>query len=117
MVHAYQESGQGEQAIPHQQFLRSCLRSVHESGFGTNFRTAYFVISLDEEYQFLNFFGVVQGFEYRGNRRTVDHEGHLFDVFEVHWLKTGQVGEIYFNIDLIRKGVDESRAELPSGES
>jgi len=49
IIKAYLETGEKEKAIPHQHFLRSCLRSVHRSGDGQSYRTAYIAISLDED--------------------------------------------------------------------
>jgi len=114
IIKAYLETGEKEKVIPHQHFLRSCLRSVHQSGDGQSYRTAYIAISLDEEYMFLNFIGgPVLGLEYQGQQRFAEHNGHGFDIFEVQQAKTGQEGEIYFNIDLIRKGVADGRAREP----
>jgi len=113
IVRAYLETGQKERAIPHQQFLRSCLRSVHQSGYGQSYQAAYVVISLDEEYMFVRFFGATEGFQYQGQRRYAEYGDHAFDVFVIHDLKTGRKGEVFFNIDLIRKGVADGRDKQP----
>lgn len=113
IIQAFLETGEKEKVVPHQHFLRSCLRSVHQSGDGQSERTAFIVISLDEEYSFLRLIGPMEGFQYEGQRRFAERNGHGFDVFEVHQAKTGQEVEIYFNIDLIRKGVADGRAGEP----
>jgi hypothetical protein len=115
LIEACLDASQEERAVPHQHFLRSCLRSIHGSGYGNSFRNAYVVISLDEEYAFLRMFGAIDGFEYRGKRRLAEDAGHAFDVFEVQ-RKGGDKDEIYFNIDLITKGVREERARLPDAK-
>ena len=116
LTDVYLHVGEDEQAVPHQQFLRSCLRSVYHSGDGQSDRTAYVVVSLDEEYRFLELFGPMEGYQYQGQARYAEHNGHAFDIFEVQHTETGQRREIYFNIDLIRKAVAAGRAELPQAE-
>ena len=110
LVNACSRTGQQAQAVPHQHFLRSCLRSIHQSGFGQSYPTAYVVISEDEESLFLRFQGAMEGFVGQRQRRYLEHEGHFFDLVQVRHGKTAEESEIYFNLDLIFRGVAEGRA-------
>jgi hypothetical protein len=111
LVKAYLSTNQEEKVVPHQQFLRCCIRSIYQSGSGQSYQTAYVVISLDEEYELIGFLSAMEGFTYRRQRRYVEHGGHRLDIFEVRNTKTGEKSEIYFNLDLVFKGVAEGRAK------
>jgi hypothetical protein len=115
LVDAYMRAGQEQQAVPHQHFLRSCIRSIYQSGYGQDYGTAYVVISPDEEAQFIRFLGAMEELEYQRQRRYVEHEGRHFDVIEVLKKKTGEKAEIYLDVELVFKGVDERRANPVSG--
>lgn len=110
LVDAYLRTGQETQAVPHQHFLRSCLRSIHQSGLGQSYSTAYVVISQEEETYFLRFQGAMEGVVVQRPRRYLEHEGHRFDLFQVQDGKTGERSEIYFNLDLVFRGIAEGRA-------
>jgi hypothetical protein len=110
VIQGYHQTGQDENALPHEQFLRNWMRSVYESGTGENYQTARVAVSLDEEYMFLRFYGALQGFEYRGSQRLYQRDGHYYDSFEIYKYKEKQAVEIYFNIDLIMNCVKEGRA-------
>jgi len=115
LIDAYLSLGQEQQAVPHQHFVRSCIRSIYQSGYGQDYRTAYVVISPDEEQFFTIFSGAMEKLEYQRPRRYVEHEGCHFDVFEVLKEKTGEKSEIYLNVELVFKGVAEGRAKPASG--
>ncbi len=80
-------------------------------GDGLSMKTAYPVLSLDEEYAVLQ----VAGWEPLG-RRATEEEGHVFDIFEARRPQDGTLAVICFNIDLIVRSVREGRGVLPPGD-
>lgn len=113
---AYKQAGDEEKAAYHQTFGGSLVQSILQSGDGSSFRSAFVVVSLDEQYAMLPVLGAVRGGQQLQlqRQRLSSHEGHMFDVFEVSDMKTGGNSEVYFNIDLIVKAVQEGRVEMPS---
>lgn len=71
------------------------LNSIYESGDGTSPKTAYIVIATDEEYAFLDWFGL----EFKGQALVISG-GYSFDSMKATNPKTKKEYEIYFNIEL-----------------
>lgn len=108
-VLAYTQLGDEQRAAHHQKFVRHWAGSILNSGDGRSPDTAFIVMSLDEEFALLKVLGISPTLQHLDMQ-----DDHVFDIFEFADPQTGQSCRIYFNIDLIVKGVREGRAEMPS---
>lgn len=83
-------------ASHHQFVAQGLLNSIAASGDGRSPESAFAVVSAPEEYAIAR----VMGADVREQalRRTID--GHAFDVLTLEDPKTGDVRQLYFNVDL-----------------
>jgi hypothetical protein len=79
----------------HRFMVNNLLYSIVSSGDGTSPAKAYYMISVKEEYNFLD----ILGFEIVKRLPTIQESGHYYDVFQVKHPKTGNIHTVYFNID------------------
>lgn len=105
----YGQVGNTERVAYYQKFVKHWWDSLSQSGDGRSHLTAFIVVNLNEEFTALNLLQAQQQ-----QQRLEEQTGHFFDVWTVRNPKTGERAEIYFNIDLVVKGVQEGRAQLPS---
>lgn len=108
---AYERLGDTPRAERHGRFVRGWLDALAALGDGLSTKTAFPVLSLDEEYALLQ----VSGWEPIG-RRTMEENGHVCDIFEARRLSDGMLAVVCFNIDLIVRSIQEGRGVLPPGE-
>ena len=91
---AYQETGNSEKAELHKFIADGLLNSIKSSGDGKTTKTAYEVISINEEY------GVVRSLGLRPIKQAlVQDKGHSYDALTVIDPQTNQESIIYFNVD------------------
>lgn len=91
---AYRETGNQEQAAYHKAIDQLLFLSLLDGGNGTKSETAIDVITVDEEYAFLNFSRL------KNKSQTVlQANGHKYDKMTVVDPATGKTFEIYFCID------------------
>lgn len=91
---AYQETGNAEKAALHKFMADGLLNSIKSSGDGKTPKTAYEVISINEEY------GVVRSRGLRPIKQAlVQDKGHSYDALTVTDPQTNQESTIYFNVD------------------
>jgi len=82
------------------------MDSIIDSGDGLSYSTAFHVITIDEEDATLQALQLTSE-----ERRSVVHRGTEFDVHTARNIKTGDVREVYFNIDLPKKWQDRQIAK------
>ncbi len=70
------------------------IDSIIQSGDGTNQNKAFYMISVKEEYSFIN----LMGFKNLERYTTTDSNGQSYDVFTLENIKTGKKHLVYFNI-------------------
>jgi hypothetical protein len=80
----------------------SLVDSIVRQGDGKSFETAFQVISVDEEYAVLAVFGLV-----RVEQSLVEHGGSEFDVLTVRSRKSGNEFQLFFNIDIPKKWLNQ----------
>jgi len=93
---AFAETGKRERADYHQFVSEGLVQSILDSGDGQSEKTAYAVVTVDEEYALLRVWGF--GLRSQGLRHA---EGHSYDVLTVIDRQTNEEKRIYFNIDPI----------------
>lgn len=91
----YGQLGDSIKSKFHYNIYDGLLNSIYQSGDGRTPQTAYIVISIKEEYQFLHWFN----FQVRGQSRK-GSDGYSFDLMSVTDPNTNDDLEIYFNIEL-----------------
>jgi tetratricopeptide (TPR) repeat protein len=91
---AYQETGNAERAELHKYMADGLLSSIKASGDGKTTKTAFEVISINEEY------GLVRSLGLRPIKQAlVNDKGHSYDALTVIDPQTNQQSIIYFNVD------------------
>ncbi len=83
-------------AAHHQFVAQGLLNSIAASGDGKAPESAFAVVSAPEEYAIARVMGA--DVQEQARRRTI--EGHTFDVLTIENPKTGDVRQLYFNVDL-----------------
>lgn len=79
----------------HRAVFLGLIASIQKSGDGKTPKTAYVVISTDEEYVLFNYLG------YKASAQALLNEGgHSYDLMTVTNTKTNEELKVYFNIDL-----------------
>jgi hypothetical protein len=91
---SHRELGHTEKSDFHKYVFQNLIKSVSDSGDGKTMETAFVVISVDEEYVWLNFNGLRMT-----NQSLVDDKGHRYDKMTTTDPKTNQAVSYYFNID------------------
>jgi Domain of unknown function (DUF4919) len=92
---AHREIQETEKADFHQAVFSGLLKSITDSGDGKSKKSAFVVISVDEEYVVLRILGL------RPNKQSVAHDGaHSYDVMETIDLASGNAVTLYFNVDI-----------------
>ena len=106
LASAYRESGDIQNADKIREQWMSLVDSILESGNGREFKTAFQVISVSEEYAVLRVLGLQPT-----RQSVVPHESSSFDVMQVKDPRSGKDFTFYFNIDLPKKwlGIQLSR--------
>jgi hypothetical protein len=92
---AYQAMGKADEAGAHEKILNALLDSIRQSGDGKSPETAYFVVTVQEEYIFLNRVLNVRA----KSQDWVRKDGHFYDRLAVPDSTTNQVGYLWFNAD------------------
>jgi len=84
------------EAAVHRKILNALLDSIQRSGDGKSPETAWFVVTISEEYIFLATRLSLQ----RTQQGLVRKDGHVYDELEVLDPKTGQKQKVWFNTDV-----------------
>jgi hypothetical protein len=85
-----------EEAALHERLLNALIESIRTSGDGAGPQTAWFVVTIPEEYLFLNrVLGVT-----RKSQSLVNQGGHSYDRLEVIDSKTNETRYVWFNTDI-----------------
>jgi Domain of unknown function (DUF4919) len=92
---ALKKLGRDQDAAFEHKVVEAYLQSITSSGDGRSSETAYFVVSEDEEYFFIN---IVMGVGLPESQSLVQRNGHSFDLLKIKD-KDGSVQEIWFNVD------------------
>lgn len=92
---AYQALGRTNEAAAHEKILSALLDSIRQSGDGKSPETAYFVVTVQEEYIFLNRVLHVRA----TSQNWVRKDNHLYDRLLVPDLSTNQSTYLWFNAD------------------
>lgn len=90
----YKRMGDETKSAYHLKFVKGILNSILQSEDGRSYKTAFMVISIQEEHGVLRSLGIKPT-----NHCMEEHDGHQFDVFDYYDSETGQAAKIYFNID------------------
>lgn len=84
-----------ERADFHRFVYESLIKSILSSGDGKSPKTAFVVISVDEEYALLDYLGLG-----RGSQALINIEGHSYDQLMLTNRKTNERADYFFNIDI-----------------
>jgi hypothetical protein len=85
-----------EGAAMHEELVNAMIASIQKSGDGTGPQSAWFVVTIPEEYLFLyRVLGVN-----RKSQALVQQDGHSFDRLEVIDPRTNQTRYVWFNTDV-----------------
>jgi Domain of unknown function (DUF4919) len=93
---ACQKLNKSEEAALHEKLMNALLDSVGRSGDGESPDTAWFVVTVQEEYIFLRL--VVDVIP--KSQSLVNQDGHAYDRLEVVDRKTNQSKSVWFNTDV-----------------
>jgi len=91
----YQKLGKQEEASFQHKVVKAYIDSILNSGDGKSSQTAFFVVTVDEEYFYLN---IVLGVGLPESQALVVVDGHSFDELKVKD-ENGKEQEIWFNVD------------------
>ncbi|HEY8188648.1 MAG TPA: DUF4919 domain-containing protein [Pyrinomonadaceae bacterium] len=83
-----------EKADYHRYVVQNLLKSITDSGDGKTMETAFFVISVDEEYAWFHFMGLQPS-----GHSKIEENGHSYDRMTAIDPKTKQSSIYFFNID------------------
>ena len=108
---AYQAMGKADEAGAHEKILNALLDSIHQSGDGKSPETAYFVVTVQEEYIFLNRVLNVRA----KSQDWVRKDGHFYDRLAVPDSTTNQVGYLWFNADFDARSDPAAIAAVKDG--
>jgi sugar lactone lactonase YvrE len=92
---AYQSLDKNDEAAAHEKVLSALLHSIRQSGDGKSPDTAYFVVTVQEEYLFLNRVLHVRA----TSQDWVRKDGHFYDRISVPDLTTDHIQYLWFNAD------------------
>jgi hypothetical protein len=108
---AYQALGKTDEAAVHERILNALLDSIRQSGDGKSPETAYFVVTVQEEYIFLNRVLHVRA----TSQDWVRKDGHFYDRLAVPDSTTSQVGYLWFNADFDARSDPAAIAAVKDG--
>jgi hypothetical protein len=92
---AYEKSHEPEKAALHRTMGNGLMKSVLASGDGRSFKSAFVVISVEEEYS------VLKHYRLRSDKQDlVTADGHSYDVLTAE-TDQGEKATVYFNIDKV----------------
>lgn len=106
---AYQKLGDQKGAAFEHAVVKAYLDSILASGDGKSAKSAFVVVSVDEEYFYLNILMGI-GLPEQQSLSTVD--GHSFDVLKVKD-RGGNEQEIWFNVDVPMSAMADALGEKP----
>jgi Domain of unknown function (DUF4919) len=92
---ANEHLGNQEKADFHRTMVRGLLKSILDHGDGRTPETAFTVISVDEEYVLLYVLGLN-----KSQQAMLEQNGHNYDKFTISDPKTGTQYDLFFNIDI-----------------
>ena len=92
---AYEKLNNDERSDYHRYIALGLLRSVAESGDGKTKESALIVISVAEEYAYLDMMGLKMK-----QQSLIEENGHEYDMLETEDIETGDKIVLYFNVDL-----------------
>jgi hypothetical protein len=92
---AYEKSHQPEKAAPHRAMGDGLMKSILASGDGRTPKTAFVVISVDEEYSVLHHYRLMST-----KQDLVTADGHSYDVLTAE-TDTHEEATVIFNIDKV----------------
>jgi hypothetical protein len=92
---AYRSLDKPDEAAFHEKILDALLDSIRQSGDGKGPETAYFVVSVQEEYIFLSRVLHLRSV----SQAMAQKDGHTYDRLTVSDPSTGQTQDIWFNAD------------------
>ncbi|MDD5509172.1 MAG: DUF4919 domain-containing protein [Bacteroidales bacterium] len=104
----YRALGEMEKSGFHGKFSRGMINSILKSGDGLDFKSAYIVVDVREEYVVMKYLGV----EPLTQDLVMDENNHQYDVFEVKNLMNGQKSRIHFNVDRPKSWLDQNYMKL-----
>jgi hypothetical protein len=93
---SYEKLKDSKKAEYHEYVVIGIVDSIIGSGNGKNMQKAFKVITIQEEYFLLSILGLKNQ-----SKRLVNEDNHFFDVFKVKNNKTGEVSEVFFNVDIL----------------
>jgi hypothetical protein len=99
---AYRAKGDLENAEQTRRTWISLVDSIVGYGDGKSFETAFQVISVDEEYIVMALLGLE-----RVEQSLIEHDGSEFDVFTVRSRKSGNEFQLFFNIDIPKRWLNQ----------
>jgi hypothetical protein len=91
---AHRELGNADKAAHHKFLFEGLVNSVQNSGDGKTTKTAFVVISTDEEYVLLNWLGLRAT-----SQSLIREDDHNFDLMQAVNRETNETVSYYFNID------------------
>jgi hypothetical protein len=92
----YQKLGDQKDAAFEHTVVKAYLDSILASGDGKSAKTAFVVVTVDEEYFYLN---IVMGVGLPAKQSLVNKDGHSYDLLNVKD-QDGKEQEIWFNVDI-----------------
>jgi hypothetical protein len=92
---AYEKTHQPEKAALHRTMGNGLMKSILASGDGRSFKTAFVVISVEEEYSVLHHYRL-----HSDKQDLVTGEGHSYDVLTAE-NEDHEKATVYFNIDKV----------------
>ena len=91
---AHRQLGHADKSEYHQSIFKRLMQSIEGSGDGTTPKTAFAVISTDEEYVWFNYKGMKVT-----SQALINDGGHSFDKMTATDRETGETVVTFFNID------------------
>ncbi|NDJ74644.1 MAG: DUF4919 domain-containing protein [Chloroflexi bacterium] len=88
---------QEKDALYHRTFASGLLDAILATGNGRSPETAWIVIAVQEEYTVLRVLGLTPS-----GQRLIQHDGQFLDVLDAEHNTSGQMLQLYFNVDLPR---------------
>jgi hypothetical protein len=107
---AHREMQHLKQAQFHKAVLEGLLKSITDSGDGESAKTAFAVISPEEERAVLRSVGVLAM-----TTTSSELDGHTFDVVQVRDPQTGDQATLYFNTDVWTRHLQHSTPSTLKG--
>lgn len=100
---AYEALKDKKKSEYHKAVYLGLINSIVTGADGESPKTAYVVISVDEENAVLNAYELQ-----KSGSSSMEEGGHKYDVLTVTDKATGASSKVYFNIDLLAKGADKA---------